>query len=162
MDVDDQRWAGLRGGYGEPYDARSAIQRLAANDTSAWDELWQELHHQGDVGEASYAALPLIVRAHERRGAADRNTYALSATIEEARHNGKNPPVPAWLLQSYEAGWAALEKLALRELPSASSEELIDSILAALAVAKKRLTLGRMALLTEDERKEMLQEVGWG
>ena len=89
MQLDDERWAHLRGGYGEPYDPRDAMRRLSDSDVSAWEELWQELHHQGDVGEASYAALPALVRVHEARGVADWNTYALAATIEEARQNPK-------------------------------------------------------------------------
>jgi hypothetical protein len=28
------------------------------DSSKAWDELWNELHHQRDVGEASYAAVP--------------------------------------------------------------------------------------------------------
>jgi hypothetical protein len=162
MELDDERWTDLRGGYGEPYDPRSAIRRLSENDASAWDELWQELHHQGDVGDASYAALPALVHVHQARGILDWNTYALAATIEEARHNTKNPAVPDWLLAEYEAGWRDLETMALRELPAATSNELIDSIIAVLALAKRRLTLGRMAMLTEDERHEMLDSAGWG
>ena len=39
-----------------------AISKLAANldIASAWDELWNNLHHQGDVVEASYADGPCI------------------------------------------------------------------------------------------------------
>jgi hypothetical protein len=161
MELNDKRWAELRGGYGELYDPRSIILRLSQNDGSAWDELWQKLHHQGDIGEASYAALPLLVRAHEARGIADWNTYALAAVIEEARHDPKNPPVPDWLLPEYEAGWQALETMALREFPAATNSQLVDSIIAVLAFAKKRILLGRMAMLTEDERQEMLGSVGW-
>jgi hypothetical protein len=162
MQLDDELWNGLCGGYGEPYDPRGAIRRLLENDSSAWDELWEELHHQGDVGEASYAALPALVRVHQRRGIPDWNTYALAATIEEARRNPKNPPVPDWLLPDYKAAWSELETLALRELPAANSNELTDSIIAALALAKQRVTLARMAMLTEDERQEMLDTAGWG
>ncbi len=162
MHLDDERWTRLKGSYGQPYDPRGAIQRLSDNDASAWEELWQELHHQGDVGEVSYAAIPALVRVHAARGVADWNTYALAATIEEARQNPKNPPVPDWLRADYEAGWRDLETNGLRELPAASDNELIDSIIAALALTKGRLTLARVAMLTEDERQAMLDEAGWG
>jgi hypothetical protein len=162
MELDDHRWSDLRGGYGEHYDPRNAIRRLAEDDGSAWEELWEELHHQGDVGEASYAALPALVRAHQARGVPDWNTYALAATIEEARQNPKNPPVPDWLLADYEAAWRELEAMALREFPEATTNDLTDSIIAALALVKGRLTLARMAMLTEDERQEMLDTAGWG
>jgi hypothetical protein len=162
MELDDDRWSDLKGGYGESYDPRGAIRRLLENDASGWDELWQELHHQGDVGEASYAALPALARVHEARGIPDWNTYALAATIEEARQNQKNPPVPGWLLADYQAGLRKLETMGLRELPSATDNELIDSIIAVLALAKGRLTLARMVMPTEDERQEMLDKAGWG
>jgi hypothetical protein len=162
MELDDGRWSDLKGGYGEPYDPRGAIRRVSENDASGWDELWQELHHQGDVGEASYAALPALARVHQARGIADWNTYALAVTIEEARQNPNNPSVPDWLLADYQAGLRKLETMALSELPSATSNELVDSIIAVLALAKGRLTLARMAMLTEDERQEMLDTAGWG
>ena len=162
MEIDDERWAGLHGGYRVPYDPREAIRKLASGDTTAWEELWQELHHQGDVGEASYAAVPEIVRLHRTRGVADWNTYALAASIEEARHNEDNPALPEWLRWDYEAAWRELEALALREFSAATDQEMIDSIIVVLALRKRRMTLARMAMLTEDERQEMLNETGCG
>jgi hypothetical protein len=114
------------------------------------------------VGEASYAALPALAHVHQARAILDWNTYALASTIEEARQNPNNPPVPDWLLADYENRWRQLETMALKELPAATSNELTDSIIAALASAKGRLTLARMAMLTEDERQEMLDSAGWG
>jgi hypothetical protein len=92
---------------------------LERGDPSAWEKLWQELHHQGDVGEA----VPELVRVHRMRGVPDWNTYALVATVEEARHSGRNPAVPDWLLPDYEAAWRVLETLALAEFPAADSGE---------------------------------------
>jgi hypothetical protein len=40
----------------------------------AWDELWEELHHQGDVGEASYASVAHLVRIHRTGVVVDWNT----------------------------------------------------------------------------------------
>lgn len=91
----------------------------------------------------------------------DWNIYALAATVEEARHNDKNPAVPEWLLADYERAWLTLETMALAHFPAAESTELIDSLVATLALAKKRLRLGRMAMLTEDEREEMLDTADW-
>lgn len=161
MEQDDERWSRLKGGYGEPYDPRPAIRRLTEGDHLAWAELWQELHHQGDVGEASYAAIPALVEANVG-GGLDWNIYALAATIEEAQHNEKNPVLPEWLRVDYARAWAKLETMALAHFPAAESVELIDSLIATLALAKKRLTLARMAMLTEDEREEMLDAAGWG
>jgi hypothetical protein len=127
-----------------------------------WQELWQELHHQGDVGEASYAALAPLVRMYTGRGQPDWNIYALAVTIELARNAGANPPVPSWLAEDYWGAWKKLEAQALAELPAANDDDLVVSILATLALAKGKRTLAQMAVLTEDEREEMLNEFGWG
>ena len=156
MQLDDERWSKLHGGYKEPYDPRDALRRLEHGDASAWNELWERLHHQGAIGEASYAAVPVLVRIHQARGVPDWNTYGMAAMIEKARHDGRNPPLPDWLLQDYEAAWRKLEALTLADFWNADSYELIHSIIAVLAFRKGRITLGRMALLTEDEREEML------
>lgn len=92
----------------------------------------------------------------------DWNVYALAATIEEARHRNHNPAIPTWLAATYERGWAELEARALVELPQASDDDLVSSILAVLALGKGKRTLARMALLTEEERNEMLNTAGWG
>lgn len=161
--ADEGRWAGLCGGYRTPYDPRNAIGKLRDGDAKiAWGELWQELHHQGDVGEASYAAVPLLAEMHEMRAVPDWNTYALVATIEEARHNPNNPSLPDWLVDDYHAAWKKLQRLAMEELPASSEAELTDSIIAVLAFGKGRISLGQMAMLADDERKEMLENSGWG
>jgi len=162
MELDDPRWSQLRGAYGRLYDPRAAVRRLLDGDTSAWDELWEDLYHQGEVGEASYAALPLLVTAHEGLAGDEWNAYALAATIEIARHDKRNPAVPDWLLASYQRGWQELESFALRDFQTAAGEDLVDSIIAVLALARQRYTLGRMAMLSEDERGELLGLAGWG
>ena len=85
MEFDDPQWDRLQGGYRIPYDPRNALRALEqGNGTeAAWQELWNELYHQGDVGEASYAAVPHLVRIHALRGVPDANTYALVALIEQ-------------------------------------------------------------------------------
>jgi hypothetical protein len=53
----DTIWRELQGGYRIPYDASKTLVRMERGE-SVWEELWNELHHQGDVGVASYAAIP--------------------------------------------------------------------------------------------------------
>jgi hypothetical protein len=123
LDFNDERWAGLVGGYRIPYDPRPALrcleQRTGVHE--AWQELCTELYHQGDVGEASYAAVPHLVRIYEEQGIPDWNTYALIATIEEARQVGKNPDLPTYLCDPYEEAWNSLVRIGIRELESASA-----------------------------------------
>ena len=158
MNLEDNRWTEMKGGYRVPYDARIALRKLesGSEDSEAWDELWQKLHHQGDVGEASYAAVPHLVRIHRQRNTLDWNTYAIVATIELARDSKDNPKVPSWLEDEYEAAIAELAQMGLAELPNASDKETIRSILAVLAIWKSARTYARVVIeLTEGEIMEL-------
>jgi hypothetical protein len=163
MDYDDPRWPDLHGGYRLPYDPRKALRSLEANINvkEAWDELYGELYHQGDVGEASYATVLLLARIHAAQGVPDWNTYALAVLIEEARGSSRNPPLPAWLEASYRAAWSELTNLALRDLKDATDPMLVSCAIAAIAVAKGQLALGGIAAkFSEDERKWLLADRG--
>jgi hypothetical protein len=65
LSLTDPIWHELEGGYRVPYDASKALARMERGK-SVWDEFWNELHHQGDVGVASYAAIPQLVRSNGR------------------------------------------------------------------------------------------------
>lgn len=96
LDLQDGAWPTLEGGYRVPVDIRPLLLELerATDPATAWSKLWQELYHQGNIGRASFAAIPHLVRIHEERGVADWNTYALAAAVELARATGRNPDVP--------------------------------------------------------------------
>jgi hypothetical protein len=81
LSFDDERWNHLTGGYKTPFDPRPCLQKIERREdaAAAWQELWEELHHQGDVGDASYAAVPELVRIHRSESAVDWNPYALVA-----------------------------------------------------------------------------------
>jgi hypothetical protein len=161
--LDDPRWTTLRGGYRVSYDPRGALAALEQGSevNSAWQELWNELHHQGDVGEASYAAIPHLVRIHRKRGVLDPNTYALTATIEDVRRNPGNPAIPSWLLDDYDSALHQLVELGLNDFRHAKEPELVSGILAILAMTKGQLLLSRFAVsYTDDERRKILESVG--
>jgi hypothetical protein len=106
----DERWLSLVGGYRTAYDPRTALQKLRSNVevAAAWEELWNELHHQGDVGDASYAAVPELVRIHKEQGVPDWNAYALVGIIELARTRSGNPTIPT--------GWKRITAVRLTTL----------------------------------------------
>lgn len=158
MNLDDIRWTEMNGGYRVRYDARTALRKLEAGsaDSEAWNELWQELHHQGDIGEASYAAVPHLVRIHRQKGKLEWKTYAMVATIELARDSEGNPKVPAWLDDEYEASIAELARIGLTELPNVSDKETVRGILAVVALWKGARTYGRLLIeFCEDEIVEL-------
>lgn len=59
LSLDDLQWKQLEGGYkGIAYDSSVALKRLGQTNTLQqatliYQELWDELHHQGDIGLAS-------------------------------------------------------------------------------------------------------------
>jgi hypothetical protein len=95
LTLDDSRWGDLTGGYRMKCDPRPLLAKLenSLDTEGTWHALWDDLHHQGDVGEASYAAVPHLVRIYRNHGMPDWNTYAIVAVIELARNKGSNPAV---------------------------------------------------------------------
>ena len=159
LSLDDPRWSTLLGGYRIPYDPRGALAALqqGRDVDAAWQELWNGLHHQGDVGEASYAAVPHLVRIHGMRGLPDWNTYALIAVIEDARRTPGNPAMPLWLVGTYDNALHQLAELGISDFRQAEEPELVSAILAILAMTKGQLLLGRFAVrYTDDERRKIL------
>jgi hypothetical protein len=138
LSLDDERWDGLKGGYQVPFDPRRLLAGLESgkDGASVWHGLWEGLHHQGDVGEASYAAVPHLVRIYRQRGAVDWNTYAIVAIIELARGRGKNPDVPKWLETSYFNAIRELAETGIVEYSQAKASEEVRSILSILAIQK--------------------------
>jgi hypothetical protein len=153
-------WSQMTGGYRIPYDPRPTVAKLRLDplDPQAWSELWNELHHQGDVGEASYAAVPPLVDAC-MSGPRDWNLYALIATIEVERHRHANPPLPDALTDDYAAALLGVRDLALRDLATASDPLLVRSALAVVALAAGDLYLGALlAHLDTGEIRELLEQ----
>jgi hypothetical protein len=63
LPLSDPKWRTFDGGYRDKYDASVPLARLESEIEgldSVWSELWENLHHQGDVGIGSYAAIPHI------------------------------------------------------------------------------------------------------
>jgi len=156
LSLTDPVWRKLEGGYRILYDASKALVQMEGGK-SVWDELWNELHHQGDVGVASYAAIPQLVRISEARGRADWNLYAFAATIEIERHRKTNPLLPNWLSSSYQVAWDGLEKLALLDLDGEPDELTLRSALSVIALGRGDLKLG--ALLNYCESAEIANYV---
>ena len=164
LSFEDSRWKELKAGYRTPIDLRPLLQRLESDrDAKAtWDEIWQELYHQGDIGEGSLVAVPHLVRIHRQRGVPDWNTYALAAAIELARGQDGNPDVPDWSREAYDQALRDLAQIGFEDLPRAADQETVRSILAILAIVHGARTYGRILVeFTEDEVLE-LEEQAFG
>lgn len=158
LHLSDPRWRGLSGAFRVAYDPRPALLRLEQGDdvAEAWGELWADLLHEGDVGTASYAAVPHLVRVHAQRDVAEWNTFALAGRIELRRGVDDNPELPDWLVAGYTRAWAALPELALRDLQRCTEERLSRAAMGVLAIARGLSATGAILL----ERTEA-DAAGW-
>ena len=157
--LDDPIWKTLCGGYRTPYDPTLVLRQLYAGEkvATAWSELWNELHHQGDVGEASYASVPHLVEILKQSGDLDWDAYAMIATIEIERHRPRNPPLPVWLAPAYETAWKDLLAVALRDYAQTTDPLTARAILGVLALCKGLRNIALLAsTFDESETKEIV------
>jgi hypothetical protein len=161
LDLNDERWSDLRGGYHIPFDPRPLIKKIESGTDLKinWHELWGELHHQGNVGEASYAAVPHIVRIQRQRGIPDWNPYALVACIELARAQGNNPELPTWLEKEYFDSIQELAKIGMEEFSQAKASAEIRGILTILALSKGARTYAKLILEYSEEELVALEVI---
>jgi hypothetical protein len=148
LSLHDERWQSLAGGYRQVFDPRPMLLKLEADtDTkSAWNELWEGLHHQGDVGTASYAAVPQLVRIYRTKENIDWNTYAMVATIELAREDSNNPVMPKWLENDYFRAIHELAEFGAGQVLSSRNQEEIRGILSIIALSADARTHARFLL----------------
>lgn len=156
LSLQDPVWRTLEGGYRMPYDASVPLARMERGE-SPWGELWNELHHQGDVGLASYAAVPQLVRIADMRAQIGRNLFALAATIEVERHRKTNPSLPDWLVTEYQEAWDRLVELALQACAAPLDSTTLRGALSVIALGRGDLQLG--ALLNHSDTSEVVEYV---
>jgi hypothetical protein len=134
----------MKGGYRVAYDPRDALERLrvGGNDSRAWDDLWQNLHHQGDLGEASYVSVVALVEMCETTMLPDAHLFGLVSTIEIERRRRTNPEVAEWLASDYRSAWQALLPHALRALKASTDPEALQSAMVVVCLAKGLTALG--------------------
>jgi hypothetical protein len=165
VSLGDKRWSELKGGYRIPFDPRPLLARLETGQdvAAAWEGLWEELHHQGDVGEASYAAVPHLVRIHRQRGVADWNTYAIVAIIELARDQRGNPEVPSWLAEDYFRAIRELAEIGTAEVLRVKEPDNIRFMLSVIATVRGARTHGRFLVkYSEEELLEIESRLSLG
>lgn len=164
ISLDDNKWKKLEGGYRIQYDASVPLKRLEQATTdeeteSVFTELWDELHHQGDVGLASYYAVPHLIRIAKEKNLYNWNVFGLVATIEIARYSN-NPKLPEELKPAYlHAIQKELPELITKGITGKWNTTMTAAALSAMAVSKGHIEMADAILKMEDESlvKEFLE-----
>lgn len=169
LELNDPRWAELEGGYKTvAYDASVALRKLEAAKNAEqadeiYQELWNALHHQGDVGMASYYAVPHMVRIAKETKVINANVLGLVTVIEIQRHRG-NPTLPKALYPAYSKALSELSVLVAMISADDWDFDTTSTALTALAIAKGHLNLANaVSYLDDDDRiEEFLEQLNNG
>lgn len=156
--LDDYRWSSLGHAYGKAANIPDLLRQLAGSSEpkaghseEPWFSLWSALCHQGDVYDASYAALPHIVEiACRTTKPIDKSFFLLPAAIEIARCNGSGPVVPVFLEASYTTGFRRLSEAVMMHSHRDLDQDELQCLLSALAAAKGKTRLAE-AIMELDE-----------
>jgi hypothetical protein len=164
MELDDRIWATLAGGYKIPYNASRPLKKL--RDATRQDEfapvfaeLWDNLHHQGDVGIASYLAIPQLVSICINKKLLDWNFIGLCVVIENCRLDGNNPELPEEYQNPYFESLSQFERYLLLNFKSITDQTALRLSLALFATVNGQPGLGKaIEILEEDLLQEFLEQ----
>lgn len=146
LPLDDSRWANYRGGYNRvPYNVVPLIHRLNSEGTSDsfWEVVWSELHHQGDVGEASYALVPYLVEYQSRQRDLDEQLFHFCVIVDLAQPENNNPKIPQEIELSYALAMRRLPVIGTELLRRGCAEAVVMGVAAATAMAGGHRVLAR-------------------
>jgi hypothetical protein len=164
MELDNRIWATLEGGYKIPYNASRPLKKL--RDATRQDEfpaifteLWDNLQHQGDVGLASYLAIPQLVSICINKKSLDWNFIGLCVLIENCRLKGHNPELPNDYQDSYFESLTLFERYLLSNFKSITDQTALRLTLALFATVNGQPGLGRaIEILDEKILPEFLEQ----
>ncbi|MDT3282997.1 hypothetical protein Q4Q49_21670 [Shewanella sp. SP1S1-7] len=163
LTLDDLRKRQLLGGYRIPCDVIAILSGVLDRpyDRAAWDALWQELYHQGDIGEASLSVIPFLVRSLVEVSYDGPDLWAYIGSIQIAKGQRENPNVPEWLLEDYLTAMELLLKYSYMRIPVTTSPETMRYIFGFILWMKNDKTFGQALIeLTPDVIEEALESYG--
>ncbi len=156
IELTDKIWQELEGGYKTPYDVSIPLSRLEETNEpetikKIWEELWNELHHQGGVGLASYLAVPQLARIGIKKGLFDWNLLGICNVIEQQRHLGNNPSLPVEFQDYYNKGLLDLKEFVIKNLNNDLDKTTLTMSLSTIATCDGRIKLGKAIMEMEDD-----------
>jgi hypothetical protein len=157
--LDDPQWSRLSHAYGPAADTPGLLRTLASSTLPArayedepWFSLWSSLCHQGDVYDASYAAVPHIVEiAVTAQAPIDFGFFQLPAAIEVARQNRRGPPIPTDLEPAYRTALVRLPDCVSAHRNGEWDQAMLLSAFAAQAVSKGHFRVAEAIMNLDDD-----------
>ena len=162
MTLDHEIWKTLMAAYKTPYDASIPLKQLRSSTNievidSIFTELWDELHHQGDVGLASYLSVPQLIFIYIEKKSLDYNFIGLCVCIELCRIEDRNPKLPEEYRDYYFNALKTFETYLLQHFKEIKNVESIRLSLAFFAIMKEQHSLAKaIQNLDEDVLEEFL------
>lgn len=127
------------------------LERLKAcskPDDDIWSEIWDAVHHQGDVYVSSYIAIPEIFKIYKEKNWLDADLPACFAVIESCRLNENNPKLPDWLENDYFETIHETVKYCANRIDENWSKELLVHFLMLVTILKRNETLYQILDIT--------------
>ena len=122
-------------------------------------ELWDNLHHKGHVGLASYLAVPQLVSICITKKSLDHNFIGLCVLIENRRLEEHNPELPIEYQDHYFESLTQFEKYLLLNFKNITDQTALRLALALFATVNGQPGLGKaIELLDEDLIPEFLEQ----
>lgn len=149
IDLDDDIWAEeLTHAYGSARDIPDLLREVKRDPTpksssrdEPWFTLWSSLCHQGDVYDASFAAVPHLVAVLEQAEfPISWDFFALPAAIECSRVHG-SVDMPLELSLPYSRALDKLLPTAMRFKGESWDHDGVQSVCAAIAAAQGAIDL---------------------
>jgi len=155
LPLDNPQWQEFEGGYHIKYDASVPLKKLEAaasseNIKEIIEELSDELYHQGDVGVASYLAVPHLIRIGIEKQIIDWRLLNLVASIEVQRHKS-GIRIPEQYEQDYLVSLQSIGKLTSINAHPLWDRTYACCALAALAASKGHIDMAEVILEFEDQ-----------
>jgi hypothetical protein len=156
LTLESSRWSELHHAYGVASDIPALLTQLsalpdAAGDAEPWLSLWSALAHQGDVFDASFAAVPHVVCAAATNPLkADAVYFQFPAWIEICRKK-QGIKVPDDLAAAYFDALSKLPTLVAAASAREWNAEFLQCALSAIAAAKGQVLVAEAAQVLSPE-----------
>lgn len=163
LPLDDPHWQTLHGGYRAKFDASIPLRTLidSGSTPELWATLWDELHHQGDVDQASYAAVPWLAIYTAQQPRIEWDPLALIATIELCRP--ANPQIAPMLEDCYLQTVASLPRQVANHADQQWDEGVTRCVATCMALAKGHRWFAKACFELDRETADrwFTAEFGW-